>query len=261
MLQLNQEITDKITNIEKMKRCDSDMEEKLKRAFGIYKTRDELLGELVKDWLGWEPSWTNKINLVIQQVKDEKTCFTTASEVYLSTYQILDYYQKYRQEALDEKGRLKETLLPSYLTNPLMIPAEFKRRLLEGLENELALKINHDLTARVEKTVTTYQKCLGNQSMANEIWADLKNSVTDYLTILKQELNNYAQEDLFLEPAAEGKKKKELYDRLGQLIDLTADLVDKFGLRLADTTNKKLESDTHERIELINQKARDLFAK
>lgn len=258
LLQSHQELLDKTINIEKMKEGDNEIEEKLKRAFGIYKTKKSLFVDLSNDWLNREKAWLIKVNKIVQQSKEERVFLSTTADIYNTAYRVIDYYYQYRQAAFDDKNTLKETLLVASTLPQLSPPLEIKKQLIDSLENEVALKICRDIIVRLEEIVLTFQECTENGTKANEIWSNFKTIITSYLNDVKQELLNYEQANLFLETPPNKEKKKETYNQIMILLDLTTALVDKFGLRLVDQTNKKLEADTRELIDLINQKAKNL---
>lgn len=254
-----QEFLNKMGNIEKMKKGDKEIEEKLKTVFGADKTKKELFEALSNNWLNWEKEWVIKINKTIQQTKEENTFPATATDLYNKAYQILDYYHQYRQVAFDAKNVIKESFLAVSILPKLTSASELKKQWVDSLENELVLKISHDIMIRFEQIVLIFQECSENEPKANEIWSSLKATSIDYLKNIKEELLKYIQAGLFLEMSPNKDKKKDVYNQITVLLDLTTVLIDKFSSRLMDQTNKKLEIETRELIDLINLDAKNLL--
>jgi len=258
-LQLDTELMEKISRIEKIKQGEREIDEMIKRLFQVYQKKEEILDELSKDWLTWEKEWTQKFNTVLRQIKEEKLCLGASADIHAIISQVPDYYRKYRKASLDEEGKLKDVLLLTYLADPLKTPEETKRQLLEYLEKELTVKIRRDITARLGEIVATFNQCLEDSQKANETWANYKNSLTDYLTALNKELESYSRAGLYLSAPSEKEKMKNIYNQMTELIESTRVLVEKFGLRLVDPANQKLETETLQLIDLINKKSKSLL--
>ncbi|MBI4833371.1 MAG: hypothetical protein HY811_00940 [Planctomycetes bacterium] len=258
--ELYQQLMDKVYDIEKMKQGDSAIEENLKKVFGI-KNKEEIFDALSNDWLAWEKEWLAKINKMIASLKEEGVCFGTASNIYQTTNQILDYYRGYRRAAFDAKNVLKGIPLPAYLVEPFKLSDERKIQQIDLLESEVLLRISRDLIARIYETGSVYGKCLKDKEKGNETWADFKFALVKYLNGLILEMKTYADLSLFLEIPPDKDPKKESYKQLAYTIEFSLMLIDKLDSKLINPDNQKIEADINELINFINQKTKDFLLK
>jgi hypothetical protein len=258
--ELYQQLMDKVYDIEKIKQGDSEIEEKLKKVFGI-KNKKEIVDALSNDWLAWEKVWMAKTDKLIISLKEEDICFGTALNVYQSANQILDYYRGYRRESFDDKNTLKTVPLPSYLVEPFKLSDERKVQQIDLLESEVLLRISRDLIARIYEAGLVYGKCLKDKEKGNETWADFKSALIKYLNGLIQEMKIYADLSMFLENPPNKERKKENHKQLSFTLEFSLMLIDKLDSQLINPDNQKTEADINELINFINQKTKDFLLK
>jgi len=261
--ELTQQLTGHITTIEKIKIGDSEMEERLKKALGIYKTRRQLLDELGREWLEWGKRWSGAIGHTLKKLEEEKTCLVTVEKISSALLGLQERYHNYQSLAMDKEQKLVDKALSAdAFVTPTQSQLTGTFRL--DLTKEIAHKIAKDLLNRVNYLLTAFEKyCPPSPDEHQGAWDRIKKEVQEYLSNgLKPEIVRYRNDGLFVLPAQkpEGKNTTaEEYQQIIDLIDLVQTLADKLGARMLNIENQSLQAETEALVNLINQKVASLL--
>jgi hypothetical protein len=251
---MKDELLSKADIIEKIKQGNSEIEEGLKKFFGLNKTRKDILLDLSNDWKKWEKEWILLMAELSRQCKGEKVFLAASSDMLEAMDHLKSLHKQYRLLAFDEKDNLKEGLTTEYTIEQIKL-FHFGENEINAFEKEITVKIIHDIIGRVENLVATYQNYSGKTSGATEAWVNYKILLKGYLGSLKQEMVAYKKGNLFVEKP----DKNDRYSQCIILFDLMGGLIDKFDLLMMDHDNKKVKGEINDFINVINRKSMELL--
>ena len=253
---LKEELLDKADIIEKLKQGDGAIEKQLKQSFGLNKTSKEILNELGNDWKKWEKEWMLSLNNFSQLCKNEGIFLGTASGTLGAIDNLKSLYKQYRMLAFDESDNLKEGLTTEYTIEQIRLFRASENE-IDTIEEEIMIKVIHDVIGRLEDLVSAHQKYTGGASGSGEAWVNYKTLLKSYFGSLKQELTAYNKENLFMEKSG----KRDDYSQCIVLFDLMGGLIDKFDLLMMDRSNVKVKAEINDFVNVINRKAMGLLIK
>ncbi|MEK7448672.1 MAG: hypothetical protein AAB019_04220 [Planctomycetota bacterium] len=258
---LEKELIEKINSLENIQ-VESPDSERIKKALGLHKTREELLKESIQKWSGWEKDWLNKLIGLINRIESEDIFLATRERLGSSAGELRLIYFQYRYYLFNDDKHLPPDVPKPTRTDWRFNNYQKLSALPVGLEKELLYRITKELMAQRVELIKLYQSS-HVENKANkfgEIEADLVK--------LKNELQIYRELDLS-HPAGGGVNQggipprrdgEDNYQRLTNLLDLFSVLMKSMDSGLSQSSDEKLKYEIIKLNDLISRKIENIFA-
>jgi hypothetical protein len=263
---LDHELKEHIKSFEEVKKGDSEITRVILQAFGMNKTKEDVIQELVHNWFIWESDWHKKVHAALKELQASPAYCVYTIECLIDHLNDMQDIAVAYDETL--RSQATEQRLP-YSRRGLMTEAEksvdFRQECLEKLERELLCKSVKDVMRLTEHLVTKYvtdtEELRTNASAVRwDLWKEILKRDKSYLEFLKEESAQYAAQGLFQSKGVLDESGfVEGYKRLQELIISVSELVQVMNRWVDEPVNKTYYYEATKIADNINSQLEEFF--
>ena len=243
---LNEELNRSINDLESIKEESPDSE-RIKKAFGVHKSREELLKELIKKWRQWEVGWRDRLMTLIGRFETETMFLSTQEAIRDSAAEARTLYFQYRYHIFnDDRQMPPDVSRERRFAWRVRATSSFHLGTIT-LRNELFYKLTKELMGRWKELMWLYHapELKNKPSLLARVESDVNK--------FKNELQNQKKSKLFKLLPDQGQSESN-YHRLIGILDLFRGLIKSMKSSLGQPGNEKLKDDVIKLNDLISRK-------
>jgi hypothetical protein len=196
---LDAELNKLINSVEDAKQDEPKIKKIIQKPFDVYKTKEEILADLIKQWTGWEKDWLKKVDTLTMEVNKYNRMYfifpATQERIQQYVATIKEQYIRYRQRFLGVAN--EKTPVPALSHHIIVETSSWFRNTDEERNNssrliskELAGKYIKDISVWIEHLVSLYPVNGGKTDNQRLI---LWKQACDYFGKLREELGSYEE--------------------------------------------------------------------
>ena len=249
---LDAELNKLINSVEEAKQDKPKIDKLIKNPFGVYKTKEEVLADLIKQWTAWENGWLKKLDTLIAEVNKYNQAYfifpATQERIQQYVGTIKDQYIRYRQRFLGiTTGKVSLSVLSHHIIVDTIAwyrnTDEERNNFTRLIAKELTGKCLKDISAWLEHVIALYP-LKGGKSDSRKLvfWQRAR----DYFVKLRKELEGYEKSNTPFSRVSE----------FHETIDLMAQLTDTLNSNISQTEFQNFILMLKNRLELLYDELR-----